>query len=131
MLDTDATDDGRRYQDVRHRRRQRNRVVYGTGDDGGLTAGLQRHNLFVFQVNKQITDQQVQDYLEKKEVHVVSIKRISADESPSNSYHVELHCMDVRPVMTPDFWPIGVGCRKYIQKSRWQRTAEQQQQEFS
>ena len=28
-------------------------------------------------------------------------------------YHVIVHCRDLRTVINSDFWPSGVGCRKF------------------
>jgi len=109
------------------RRRRRGRAVYGTGDNDDLSAGLQKHDLFVFQVNADKTEQDVKSYLEKRDVKVVKVKRMSADEAASNSYHVEVHCMDVRTILTPGFWPTGVGSRKFIQKRRSHHPGRQQQ----
>ena len=47
------------------RRRLRDRAVFGTGDDDALSAGLQRHDLFVFQINKESTENDIKSYLER------------------------------------------------------------------
>ena len=102
---------------IKPRRRRHERAVFGNGSDDVITSGLQKHELFVFQVNKSTTDEEVKSFLERKKVHVVNIKRVSAEESASNSYHVILHCRDVRTIINSDFWPSGVGCRRF-HKSR-------------
>ena len=122
----DGRGDGRGFTTV-ERRRRRGRAVYGTGDNDDLSAGLQKHDLFVFQVNADKKEQDVKSYLEKRDVKVVKIKRMSADEAASNSYHVEVHCMDVRTILTPGFWPTGVGSRKFVQKRRSYQPGRQQQ----
>ena len=118
--------DGRGFTTV-ERRRRRGRAVYGTGNNDDLSAGLQKHDLFVFQVNADKKEQDVKSYLEKRDVKVVKIKRMSADEAASNSFHVEIHCMDVRTILTPGFWPTGVGSRKFVQKRRSHQPGRQQQ----
>ena len=89
---------------IKPRRRRHERAVFGNGSDDVITSGLQKHELFVFQVNKSTTDVEVKSFLERKKVHVVNIKRVSAEESASNSYHVILHCRDVRTIINSDFW---------------------------
>ena len=96
------------------RRRRRDRAVFGTGDDDALSAGLQRHDLFVFQTNKESTENDIKSYLERRGVTVINVERKSVTDAPSNSYHVEVHCLDVRTILTPGFWPVGVGSRKYF-----------------
>ena len=49
-------------------------------------------------------------------VTVINVERKSGSDAPSNSYHVEVHCLDVRTILTPGFWPVGVGSRKYFKK---------------
>ena len=58
---------------------------------GDITSGLHQHELFVFQVSKSTTDEEVKYFLERKKVHV-NIKHVSMEESASNSYHVIVHC---------------------------------------
>ena len=71
-----------------------------------------------------VTEDQVKDYINNKDVTVVSIKLMTAAEAPSNSYHVVIHCMDVRPIMRPEFWPTGVGCRRFRKKQQWSNSKQ-------
>ena len=106
------------------KRRRKQTAVYGNANDDTFTARLQKHELFVFQVNKNVTEDQVKDYINNKDVTVVSIKLMTAAEAPSNSYHVVIHCMDVRPIMKPEFWPTGVGCRRFRKKQQWSNSKQ-------
>lgn len=114
-------DEATPFQMVKNRRKtNRQTAVYGSGKDDIVTAGLQKHELFVFQINKTVTADQVEGYIAKKDVTVASIKLMSSDESPSNSYHVTVLCLDIRPMLTPEFWPNGVGCRRFrSKKQQW------------
>ena len=98
------------------RRLRCDRAVFGTGEDDALSAGLQRHDLFVFQINKESIENDIKSYLERRGVTVINVERKSGTDAPSNSYHVEVHCLDVRTILTPGFWPVGVGSRKYYKK---------------
>ncbi len=105
------------FREYRPRGRgRRNRAVFGRGDDDVISGGLQKHELFVFQVNKSKTAEEVKSYMERRELTVTSIKLVSVDVAASNSFHVIVHCMDIRLVMDPEFWPSGVGCRKFIKR---------------
>ena len=110
---------------LKPRRRKHERAVFVNGSDDVITLGLQKHELFVFQVNKSTTDEEVKYFLEHKKVHLVNIKRVSAEESASNSYHVIVHCRDVRTIIN---WPSGVGCRKF---HRRRQGGPQPAQQFS
>ena len=74
--------------------RRCDRAVFGTGDDDALSAGFQRHDLFVFQINKENTENDIKSYLERRGVTVINVERKSGTDTPSNSYHVEVHCLD-------------------------------------
>ena len=111
------------YQQVRPRRMRRTRpaAVFGeaeTPEGTEVAAGLQKHELFVFQITNTVSEDNVKAYIEQKDVKVASIKRVSSEDAPSCSYHVVIHCMDVRTVMTPQFWPKGVGCRKFYTRKK-------------
>ena len=91
-----------------------------------LLQAYKKHDLFVFQVNKTVTDDQVKDYNNKDDgVTVIDIKQMNSAEAPSNSYHVVVHCMDVRPILQPEFWPTGVGCRRFRKKQQWNNNGKQ------
>ena len=114
---------GANFTTVTNRRRKQT-AVYGNANDDTFTAGLQKHELFVFQVNKNVTEDQVKDYINNKDVTVVSIKLMTAAEAPSNSYHVVIHYMDARPIMKPEFWLTGVGCRRFRKKQQWSNSKQ-------
>ena len=94
-------------------RRGHERVVFGNGSDDVITSSLQKYELLVFQVNKSTTDEEVKSFLERKKVHVLNIKRVSAEELASNSYHVIVDSRDMRTIINSDCCPSGVGCRKF------------------
>ena len=57
------------------------------------------------------------DYIYRKDnIDFVKEKRLSHEDAASNSYHVIIHTMDTKVVMSPEFWPEGVGCRRYIRR---------------
>ena len=86
------------------RRHRHDRAVFGTGDDDA--AGLQRHDLFAFQINKESTKNDINSYLKWRGVTVINVERKSGTDAPSNSYHVEVHCLDVRTIIDSRFWPV-------------------------
>ena len=85
-----------------------------------LLQAYKKHDLFVLQVNKTVTDDQVKDYINKDDGVTVN-----SAEAPSNSYHVVVHCMDVRPILQLEFWPTGVGCRRFRKKQQWNNNGKQ------
>ncbi len=122
--DEHTDDDGydevvNRRERQRQRQRQRQRAVFGTGNDDVIKAGLKQRDLFVFRVDKERTKEQLQTYMEQKDVNVVSVEFVSVPEAASNSYHVVVHCKVVSELMEAEFWPAGVGCREY--RRRWEQ----------
>ena len=65
-------------------RRRRDRAVFGTGDDDVLSAGLQCHDLFVFQINQESTENDMKSYLERIGVTVINVGRKSGTDAPLN-----------------------------------------------
>ena len=49
-------------------RRRKQTAVYGNANDDTFTTGLRIHELFVFQVNKNVTEDQVNEYIHKNDV---------------------------------------------------------------
>ena len=81
--------------------------------------GKKKKELFVFRVDKNVTDEQFSDYISRKDNNdCVKVKRLSHEDAASNSYHViyKIYTMDTKVVMSPEFWAEGVGCRRYIRR---------------
>ena len=101
---------------VPKKNRRRERAVFGNDADDVITSGLRRQELFVFQVSKDPTDDQLHNYISKRSIHVVSVRQIAVPDSASDSYHVIVHCKDPHTTLDLAFWPSGVGCRRYIKR---------------
>ena len=106
------------------RTRRRDRAVFGTGDDDALSAGLVLYDLFVFQINKESTENDIKSYLERRGVTVINVERKSGTDAPSNPYHVNVHCLDVMTILTPECWPVCVESRKYFKKKTVNRRTQ-------
>ena len=48
------------------------------------------------------------------DVHVVDIKRLSADDRYVHSFKVVIYRKQAEKVMEEDFWPEDVGCRPFV-----------------
>ena len=120
-LGDNPDNDGQHWQTVKNNggrgRRRHSDTVYGNTADDVIKMGKKKQELFVFRVDKNVTDEQFRDYISRKDnIDCVKVKRLSHEDAASNSYHVIIHTMDTKVVMSPEFWPEGVGCRRYIRR---------------
>ncbi len=102
--------------DTDTRTRSKPKVVYGTRQSSTLRAGPRRHDLFVFRVDNDITDEMLQDYLKDNHVTVRELECISQDGSWTKSYRITVECNDISGILNPEFWPDGIGCRRFRRK---------------
>ena len=98
--------------------RPKPKAVYGTRQSTILRSAPRRHELFVFRVDKEIADDSLKDYLteEGKVNKIHELKCVSLDNSWTKSYRVLIECKDVNDILSPDFWPDGIGCRRFWRK---------------
>jgi len=92
------------------------KAVYGTRQSTILCSAPQRHDIFVFRVHQDISDESLGDFLRDENVNVVGIERVSKDIAWTKSYRVTIETMDLTTVLRPEFWPDGIGCRRFFRK---------------
>ena len=102
------------------RNRSRRPEVRGTRtSDCLIRAGPITKDLFVSRVSSEHTEQDVKNFLEGENVHVLDIVQISQPESYTISFHVTVQMShDAEKLMEPDFWPYGVCCRRFYRRNR-------------
>ncbi len=49
-------------------------------------------------------------------VKVHELERVSRDEAWNKSYRAIVETDDISDLLNPDFWPEGIGCRRYRKK---------------
>jgi hypothetical protein len=96
--------------------RSKTKPVYGTRQGSTLRAGPRRHDLFVFRIDKDITDEMFRDYLNESQVNVHELECLSQDGSWTKSYRVTVECNNINDILNPEFWPDGIGCRRFWRK---------------
>jgi len=100
-------------------RRQQNpkpKVVYGTKQSTQLRAGPRRHELFVFRVHKDIVDEDIKEFMCNEGVKVHELEIVSSPDAWTKSYRLAVEAMNLEAILQPDFWPDGIGCRRYWRK---------------
>jgi len=136
----DITDepDEQPWQDIR-KRPNRNRpkrgkppAIYGTRQGTSLRAGPRRHSLFVFRVHADIDETSITNFLTNENVTVANVERLSREDSWTNSFRITVESDDISGLLSPEFWPDGIGCRRYYSRKipesqpPWQASAQQQ-----
>lgn len=87
-----------------------------------LRAGPKRHEIFVFRVHNDITDDSLKEFLTGEHLTVIDMECVSQDSSWTKSYRIVIESNDLSAILDPDFWPEGIGCRRFWRKKAQQPT---------
>ncbi len=68
-------------------------------------------NIFVFKVDKDTETKQVTDHMVKNGVTALNSEQTSQEWHYHKSFRIGIKRADFKKVMSPGFWPKGVGCR--------------------
>ena len=100
----------------RNRNRKRPPVVYGTNSNATLKAGPRRHEIYIFRVDSETSEDQIKDFVKGDNRSVVNIECKSLTDSWTKCYRLVVQCPDIEPLMDPSFWGNGIGVRRYFIK---------------
>jgi len=89
---------------------------FGTRKSTVIRAGPRRQELFIFRIHADISDDDIKQFLVGENVVVHELERLSKDDSWTKSYRVAIETNDLSALLQPDFWPDGIGCRRYWRK---------------
>ena len=106
------------WKDI-HGHKRRSNAIYGKRTGTSLTAGPRQHELFIFRVAVQYTENDVSDYIKNTDstIRVISTERLTkGDDRAAHSYKTIVQCDNVAAILSPDFWPEKIGCRIFIGK---------------
>lgn len=70
----------------------------------------------MFRVHEDITDEALKGFITGEKLTVNELERVSKDNSWTKSYRVVVGGDDLSMILEPDFWPEGIGCRRYWRK---------------
>ena len=90
--------------------------VYGTRQGSLLRVGPRWYDLFVFRVDKDISDELVKEFLKESHVNVHELECLSPDGSWNKSYRMIVECNDINDIVNPEFRPDGIGCHHFWRK---------------
>ena len=100
----------------RNHNRKQPPVVYGTNSNATLKAGPRRHEIFIFRVDSETSDDQIKDFVKGDNRSVVNIECKSLTDSWTKCYRLVVQCPDIEPLLDPSFWGNGIGVRRYFIK---------------
>lgn len=101
----------------RKKARRRPQAVYGTrSPTATLKSGPVRQELFLFRVHHDITTEDITSFLNDQSIKLTDIEKLSKSGSWTDYYRVVIEARDLGTIMTPDFWPDGIGCRRFWRK---------------
>lgn len=96
--------------------RPRPKAIYGTKTGTTLRSGPRRQEIFVFRVHREITDDELKTFIANENMAVKELECVSRDDSWTKSYRIVIECNDLGALLNPEFWPDGIGCRRYWRK---------------
>ena len=101
------TDDFADFQPSR-KRRPNAKVVSGKSISGNtFKGGPTTHNVFLFRVNRDVSEDIVKDHMNGKNLKYVSITTMSNAEAVFKSFLITVEAWDSGTIMNPDVWPSG------------------------
>ena len=114
--------------DQRKRQRKKNnkKVVTGTSrEQSGNLKGAPEpsREVFVYRVVKGTEENDIQEYLEEKNIAIRGVQKVSKEEAKFVSFRVEIKVSDMKKVLDSDFWPEGIHVRRFF-KPRSNTTEE-------
>lgn len=98
------------------RPRRPRRTVYGTREHNTLRSAPSTTKLFVFRINKDVTEDDIKQFLNDDGIQDSDIECVSHENANAKSFKVTLNSKDKDRVMSPDFWPDGVACRLFYER---------------
>ena len=101
-------------------RKIRKQGVIGSrkGSASHLRSGTEHTDIFVYRVHNDHDDVDVTNFLQDENVHILSISKVSHSDSRMKSFKVKIRTSDMEKVMSDQFWPDGIGCRKYFYRKQ-------------
>ena len=108
------TDDFADFQPVARKRRPKAKVVTGKSISGNtFKGGPTTRNVFLFRVNRDVSEAIVKEHMNRKDLEYVSIKTMSNAEAVFKSFLITVEVKDYGTFMNPDVWPSGTRLRDF------------------
>ena len=105
-----------RRHDQRQVRRAARKSMYGSAENNALKAGKKTRELFVFNLDPEMTQDDLSSYLNNAGIDLIEIERRSIDDAMNKSFRITINNCDIDTVMKPEMWPCGVGVRPFYRK---------------
>lgn len=122
----DSRDDQRKQRNTfSNANRAKQQIIFGNRKDASCTRkkGLvRRAHIKVFNIDDHYTMDEIKADIEAQDVQVMQIERI---ENSVNSFHIAIPLDQKDIVFSADFWPDGIGCRRYWLPQKRPRNKEQ------
>ena len=101
------------------RRSELNKTVIGIKNSSSKLMGMQytkrKSSIFIFNVRRHVSMDVVKEFLENEDIAVHNICDCTTIKNKYNCFRIDIYSNDYEKVMKEDFWPNGVGCRRFYQ----------------
>ena len=112
MRQTDSKQSRPSSQHITQRRPKK--AITGTAKHPTLKSGPRRVELFVYRISSEVSEDDVCQFIESKDIKVIESERMSPAGRVAHSYRILIECADpTRPLTDAAFWPEGICCRRF------------------
>ena len=96
-------------------RKRRNTLNYGNrASTSSFRAAPRVSKIFVCRVDQNVSDNDVKSWVTDSHIDVINFERKSKDEAMYKSFCVTVNFADEDKLLADDFWPDGVGYKKFF-----------------
>ena len=96
--------------------RKRKPAIIGKRQDTKLKGADKHTDIFIFNVQKEFTSDDIMEYLKDNNIYCNLAEIVSHKDHITRSFKINILYKDMDSVMEPEFWPVGIGCRRFIRK---------------
>ena len=98
------------------KKRRKVDVFYGKKNSSAIKCAPKKLELFVFNVDCSTDENCIKEFLKEEQVKVIEMECVSHKEAWTKSSRVLVTADDPVCTLDCDFWPLGIGCRRFFKK---------------
>ncbi|ELT94284.1 hypothetical protein CAPTEDRAFT_187692 [Capitella teleta] len=114
-----ASDDDAAFVTVHRKRRSRNsKLITGTRTGGSFTGAPEpSRDLFLYRVATDTDENDIKKFLRDNNTDFREVEKVSHKDSKFASFRVVVKASSLPPLLSEDFWPLGVRVRRFFRKT--------------
>ena len=105
------------YQYTRDQKRKiqrKQKSVIGKRQGSSIKSGAKYTELFIFHVHNDVQNPDLHAFISGEDINVVSLEQVPHTNARMKCFKLVIETKDIERVLSDDFWPDGIGCRKFM-----------------